>query len=313
MKKIHHDIEFMLLRKQLDRVSNMEERVYLLEKLVALNPRNPKNLTLRRKYRNEIETLRLKKGMKRRSAGSPYDGIHHKRQVVLLGETNTGKSTLLNALTGARTPVQESPFTTYHPEVHIITCKDVAIQVVEVPALYEGDSDAAKYRFIRNSDVLCVCSKTRQDLNVTMQQLVAYLVTLVDRPRLDDVTHKQRASDEPIEKPGFIASWGQAEEQEGLEIIGISDFDTISEKIYSLLNIKRIFCIRDGKTQENPPVFPADREVTVSEFIAAIDKRLLPGFRRARVVHADADAPLIQAAGLDYVLADGDTVEIFSP
>ncbi|UCC15940.1 MAG: 50S ribosome-binding GTPase, partial [Dehalococcoidales bacterium] len=122
MKKIHHDIEFTVLRKKLKNTGSIEQKISLLEQLVTLQPRNPKNLALRRKYREEMETLRLKKASKKSVTASPYDGIHYRRQVVIVGETNTGKSTLLNRLTGANVAVKDIPYTTYKPEVQMMTC-----------------------------------------------------------------------------------------------------------------------------------------------------------------------------------------------
>ena len=38
MKKVHHDIEFTKLRRRLDHVVSINEKIALLEQLVALNP-----------------------------------------------------------------------------------------------------------------------------------------------------------------------------------------------------------------------------------------------------------------------------------
>ena len=302
----------MKLRKKLDRVASIDEKIALLEQLVALNPRNPKNLALRKKYRESMETLRLKKGARKKVVGSPYDAIHYKRQVSLIGETNTGKSTLLNRLTGALTLIKESPFTTYQPEVQMMDCRDVSVQVVEVPALYADDSDAAKYRFIRNSDVLCICARTEEDLNLTARQLENYNVVLGSLLSLSGKPHKYRPNDEIVEKPALVAGWKTDMEGINLAIIDINDTESISENIYTLLNIKRIFHVRYGEIQGKPLVFSADEEVTVSDFIKSLDKRILESFKRARVIHSDTTMPREQIVGLDYKLIDGDTVELVS-
>ena len=249
MKKVHHDIEFMRLRKRLDRVGSIDEKIALFEQLVALNPRDPKNLALRRKYRETMETLRVKRRTRGRAAGSLYDAISYRRQVLLLGETNTGRSTLLARLTGSVIPVQEAPFTTHRPEVQMMYYEDVSIQVVEVPPLYVGDSDAAKYRFIRNSDVLCVCARTEEDVDVTVRQLENHFVILRDSPSPDGKKHKHRPSDEVIEKPALVAGWKTNMERVNLAVVDISDTESISKEIYALLNIKRIYYTRHGEIE----------------------------------------------------------------
>ena len=66
MKKIHHDIEFKRLRQGLSHTSSIGAKIALLRQLVALNPRNPKNLTLRKKFREDLEKLRVKRKLGRK-------------------------------------------------------------------------------------------------------------------------------------------------------------------------------------------------------------------------------------------------------
>ena len=311
MKKIHHDIEFTVQRKKLKNASSIDEKISLLERLVSLQPRNPKNLALRRKYREEMETLRLKKASKKSITVSPYDGIHYKRQVVITGETNTGKSTLLNRLTGANVSVKDTPYTTYKPEVQMMTCKGVTIQVVEVPALFSEDTDTAKYRFIRNSDVICMCVRNRDDYNSMIEQLKEYSIITVNGSLSID-NKQQKASGEIVEKPAVVVSWNLKIEVPNLTVLDINDKGSISDRIYKLLNIKRIFPALHGETQEHPRVFPAEQEVTVHDFINSLDKRLIKRFKRARIVRNDPSVPDTQSAGLEYKLDDGDIVEIVS-
>ena len=311
MKKIHHDIEFTVLTKKLKNTGSIEEKITLLEQLVALQPRNPKNLALRRKYREEMETLRLKKVSKKSIMVSPYDGIHFKRQAVLIGETNTGKSTLLKRLTGEAVEIKDTPYTTYKPEVQMMSVKGVSIQVVEIPALFSGDTDTAKYRFIRNADILCLCVKGRDDLDSVVGQLLEYSIIPVDEP-LSAEKKQQKGGTEIVEKPVIVASWNPATNVSGLSVFNINDKDSISEEIYRLFNIKCIYFVLHGEIQEHPRVFPAEHEVTVLDFINNIDKRLVKRFKRAKVIHNDPSTPDTLAAGLEYKLNEGDVVEIIS-
>ena len=310
MKKVHHDIEFTKLRKKLDHVGSMDEKISLLEQLVTLNPRDPKNLALRRKYKETIETLRVKRKTRGKTVGSPYDAISHKRQVLLVGETNTGRSTLLFRLTGSPIRIEETPFATYRPEVQMMYHKDVSIQIVEVPPLYIGDSDTAKYRFIRNSDVLCVCARTEDEVASTVRQLENHLVILRDSPPSNGKKHKHRPNNEVIEKPALIAGWKTDMEGVNLPVLDINDVESISTQIYTLLNIKRIYHMRYGEIQGKPLVFSADQEVTVFDFVGSLDKRMLENLKKTRVITSDTTMPGGQMVGPDYKLGDGDKVEL---
>lgn len=162
---IHHDIEFMKLRKKIRKAQSIGEKIEILEQIVSLNPRDPKNLTLRKKYKEELKLLKVKKRQKKKVTQSFYEQLRFKKQAILVGETNTGKSTLLPRLTGAKPAIGDFPFTTYKPEIGMMNYKDVAIQIIELPSLYRGGSDKKKYRFIRNSDVSCICIRTREQFN----------------------------------------------------------------------------------------------------------------------------------------------------
>jgi len=139
--RIHHDIEFMKLRKRIGKAKSIGEKIEVLEQLVGLNPRDPKNLSLRKKYREELRLLKVKKHQKKKVTQSFYEQIRFKKQTVLVGKTNTGKSTLLSRLTGSKPAIGDAPFTTYKPEIGIMNYKDVAIQIIELPSLYRDDSD----------------------------------------------------------------------------------------------------------------------------------------------------------------------------
>lgn len=74
-------------------------------------------------------------------------------------------------------------------------------------------------------------------------------------------------NDEILEKPAFVASWKTSMAGINLAVIDINCIELISDQIYSLLNIKRIFYVRHGEIQEKPLVFPADQEVIVFDII----------------------------------------------
>jgi ribosome-interacting GTPase 1 len=97
-----------------------------------------------------------------------------------------------------------------------------------------------------------------------------------------------------------------------LTVLDINDKDSISEEIYRLFNVKRIFPAMRGEIQEHPRIFPVKQEVTVHDFINSLDKRLTKRFKRAKIIHADSSVQDAQSAGLEYALNDGDIVEIIS-
>jgi hypothetical protein len=89
--------------------------------------------------RREIEEKRRKKA----GRGGPKFFIEKEgaAQVVILGLTKVGRSSLLAAVTNAKVEVSDYPFTTREPVPGMFTYEDIQFQMVEAPALFEGAAE----------------------------------------------------------------------------------------------------------------------------------------------------------------------------
>ena len=301
----NQDVAFSLLQEKLEHVTSERERQALLQQLVTLEPRGDRAQQTRARYKREIETLKRKAGSRDTHSDNPYEGIAHERQVVIVGETNAGKSALLERLTGCGAAISAAPFATYRPEIGMHVFRDVAFQIVEVPAIFRGEDHPRKYQFIRNADVLCIAARDEADADSTIATLGDHGVTVAGHP-VPRGEHRFRPRDEGIHKPGFIAAWTPFAYP--LPVGPAADSAAIGEAIYRLFGIIRIYSC-PGATAEGPPlVFPAG-VVTVGAFAAALDQRNARRYHRARIrgEHADFEG---QVVGMDHALYDGDRVTL---
>jgi len=301
----NQNIAFMLKREQLKHVSTEEERIEILQELVNLNPKDPRDLKLRAGYKKELGILRRKTGSKgRHMSFNPFDSFRYDQQVVIVGETNSGRSTLLRNLTDSRPDVTETPFTTYKPEVGLFTFNDIPIHMIEVPPLYEGDNDRKKGNFIRNSDVICIAARNKSDAERAISVLEDYLIIIYGN-HSESKKHKNRPNDEIIQKPTFIAAWDDFD-YDGCNTVDISSPEAVGEEIYRLLGIKRVYCVRDGKRDGSPLIFSKDQDVTVRDFVDRLGLNT-SRMKNARI-YGSLDIPDGRIIGMDYVLKDGDGV-----
>ncbi|MBS3057828.1 MAG: 50S ribosome-binding GTPase [Candidatus Diapherotrites archaeon] len=82
-------------------------------------------------------------------------------QIVLVGMPNSGKSSLLKALTGVEVQIAPFEFTTIKPEKGMMKFEQVQVQLVELPAIIQGSSEGKAngtqvISLARNADAVCL-------------------------------------------------------------------------------------------------------------------------------------------------------------
>lgn len=141
-----------------------EEKIKALEEAISCIPHHKHTEKMLRQLKKRLAQLRREleqrpvKGGRREEFSVEKEGA---AQVVLLGATNSGKSSLLAAITGAKPEIAEYPMTTRRPIPGMMVYEDVEIQVVELPAvLTDGlEETSMAYRSLgmaRNADLIAV-------------------------------------------------------------------------------------------------------------------------------------------------------------
>lgn len=115
------------------------ERLSLLKEMLRTIPKHKGTEHRQAEIKSRIKQLsaELSEGRKAGSRSGPELVIHPEgaAQVALVGAENTGKSALHARLTGSHAQVGAYPFTTQYPMPGMLEYEDVAIQVVDLPAV----------------------------------------------------------------------------------------------------------------------------------------------------------------------------------
>jgi len=143
-----------------------EEKLKALMEFLSAIPKHKGTENLVRQVRRQIAILRReieeKKRTKRRGGGPKFfvekEGA---AQIVILGLTNSGKSTLISTLTNAKPVISDIPYTTQTPVVGMMPYEDIQFQLVEAPALIEGASEGVAWGLktiglARNADAILI-------------------------------------------------------------------------------------------------------------------------------------------------------------
>lgn len=152
--------------------------------------------------------------------------------------TNSGRSSLLSILTGAKVRIADYPFTTKKPALGILDYEGVKLQIVEVPALFpditSSKTGPQTLSVIRNADaILLVIDLTRnplEQMKILLSELEESGIKINKKPPLVK-----------IKKTGMG----------GIQILGLQFYDGQKEDLIDLLHESNIYnsVIRiEGKT-----------------------------------------------------------------
>jgi ribosome-interacting GTPase 1 len=166
-----------------------EEKMKAIEEFLSAVPKHKGTERLREWATKRLAELREEIEERKRKRGSRVSFFIEKEgdiQVVVAGPPNTGKSLLVNKLTGARTIVADYPFSTTHPVPGMFRYNDVYFQLIDTPPLTRGVYLRKVVGLVRNADgVLLVLDATRDfisDLREVLDLLREEGVLLV-KPR----------------------------------------------------------------------------------------------------------------------------------
>lgn len=193
-------------------------------------------------------------------------------RLALVGTTNSGKSTLLNQLTGAKAETAPYPFTTKMPEVGVMDYHGVKIQIIEIPGVVPRFSQTKMgptfLSLIKTADLIVLLFNTPEEK------------TLLDK-ELDDI---------------------------GVEWIIYTHQEHFQDILWRRLGLLRVYTKQPGKKQEDRPM-ALRKGSLVKDLAVTVHKDFLKRFRFARVYGPSAKFDG-QTVGLDHPLQDTDVVEI---
>ncbi|MBU5558019.1 MAG: TGS domain-containing protein [Candidatus Aenigmatarchaeota archaeon] len=250
-----------------------EEKIAALEEMLATIPKHKGTEHMQAEIRGKLAKLRGQKSSKvaRTTITISKEGD---AQIVILGPTQTGKSTLLAQLTNAKPKISDVPYTTTKPEVGVSEWKGVKFQLIEIPSTFTP----SMMSITANADGIVVVLDPRRNLDE-------------QRDEIRKLFSKFR-----IQKPH-------------IEIIGRTEIDAeyLKSSIWKMLGLIRIYTKEPGKKPETKALV-LKAGATVKDAASAIHKDFLKFFKFAKVWGSAKYAG--ERVGLDYKLKDGDILEI---
>ena len=190
-------IEFDKAKKKYEEARTPQEKLVALQEMQKHAPSHKGGENLRADISRKIAHIKKTLEKQREQAKKVTKGAslsvrkEGAGQIVIVGAANSGKSTLLKALTGAEVQIASFPFTTKKPEVGVINFKGARIQMVEIPALVEGSSrgkfqGAQLLSIIRNADAVVLLLTSMDEFEMLVNELrQANILLNQARPKIE--------------------------------------------------------------------------------------------------------------------------------
>jgi len=123
-----------------------KEKIRLLQEFLALVPKHKGTEKLCKQTKRQIATLRREiEEKKQRKVGTGGPKFFFEKegaaQIVILGPTKVGRSSLLASITNAKVEISDYPFTTLEPTLGMFPFEDIQFQIIEAPPLLEGAAE----------------------------------------------------------------------------------------------------------------------------------------------------------------------------
>jgi ribosome-interacting GTPase 1 len=154
-----------------------EEKILAVERMLAVMPKHKGTDGLKADLRRKLSKLR--EAATQKKPGKHSDTFHVPRtgagQIVLLGLPNTGKSSIVGALTNAKVTVADFPFATSAPVPGMAKYEDVQIQLVDTPPITADYVSPGQVGTYRNCDLIGIVIDLSADVEEQMLVCLDFL------------------------------------------------------------------------------------------------------------------------------------------
>jgi ribosome-interacting GTPase 1 len=317
--------EYFKAEKWFREATTTEEKILALEQMLSVMPKHKGTDHLKADLRRKLS--KLKEAPVQKGKGKHVDIFHVPRsgsgQIALIGTPNSGKSSIVGALTNAKVNVADFPFATTAPVPGMMTFEDVQIQLIDTPPITADFISPGQVGTYRNCDVIGIVIDLSTDVE---EQLGICLDFLESRKLLIDAeTSVVDEHGNALAKKAFcictksdIAKAGaigvlKEKCKYPFEFVEISTttgagLDKLSAAFFSLLGIIRIYAKPPGKPADMSDPFTLPAGANVMDLAGAIHRELAGKLKFARIWGTGVyDGQNVQR---NHILNDKDIIEL---
>jgi ribosome-interacting GTPase 1 len=321
--------EYLAADRKFKEATTPQQKLAALEEMLATIPKHKGTEKMQANLKSRIAKMRVETQRRKGAARSrPFYHVEREGagQIVLVGAPNTGKSSVLAALTHAAPEIADYPFTTRVPLSGMAAFEDLQIQLVDLPPISAEFSEGWLYAIIRAADgALVVVDLADPDILASTERVLQFLaaanVKLVAPGVL--AAGRARAQGEvpaifvaaKLDAPGARDALDIFKEFYGnrLPVLPVSaeqdvNLAELRKTMFTMLGVIRVYSKKPGQKPDLHVPYVLRRGTAVLEAAAVVHKDFAERLKYARLWRRGSSEG--QMVGRDHPLEDGDILEL---
>lgn len=321
--------QYLEAEKKFREAGTVPEKIECLEEMLRLIPKHKATEKMQAQLKAKLSKLR-------EEAQKPGGGKHGPSfliekqgagQIILLGPPNSGKSSLIKALTGAEPEIGDYPFTTRAPAPYMMKFENVKVQMIDTPPIAADIPDSALVEMIKVADAaLIIVDAADADSPGMLETIFGRLrekrIEFIRDGFVPPAGEEIRA----FRKKTILAAAKADRDGAGdgiealkffyealLPVLPVSaatgaGLEDLRRNLFAVLHVIRVHSKIPGKKAELDSPFILPRGSDVRRVAAAVHKDFVEKLAYARLWRGAAIAGMM--VNRDFELEDGDVIEL---
>ncbi|OGJ22080.1 hypothetical protein A3K73_06550 [Candidatus Pacearchaeota archaeon RBG_13_36_9] len=302
---INANYEYMNAEARYLAAKSDEEKLACLEEMLRTMPKHKSAETLNKNIKTRYKKLKGKletEKKKKKSSGKKLGIKKAEMQAVIIGLTNTGKSSLLSCLTNAQSEAADYSYTTKTPVLGTLHYGGAKIQLIDMPAI---ENELCDLGVVNTADTLLIMITAVEQL----KQIEPFLsraskTRIIIFNKIDTLNENEKRkayANLQSKKYNFLLISCKTKES----------IEQLKDKIFQSFNKIRVYTKEPGKpADKNEPII-----LLQNSTVKDAAEKILHGFslkiKQAKVTGPSSKFPN-QKVGSDHVLKDRDIIEFYT-
>jgi ribosome-interacting GTPase 1 len=291
--------EYIAAEGEYLKAKSLEERIEKLKKMISYAPAHKSGENLRAQLKTRLKKLLEQKEKSKKSGKASRAGIKKEdMQAIIIGKTNSGKSSLLNALTNAKSEISHSFFSTLSPRIGMVNYDDANIQVIENPAV---ESEYYDRGLTYTADVILLLVNSLEELKDIEKIIGEYnkkkIIVFNKIDLLNENEKRKIKSTLQSKRYDFVII-------SSLKGLGLEE---LKEKMFRSFEKVRIYTKEPGKEKSTRPII-LEPGATAKDVAEKILKGFSEKVKETKIWGPSSKFPG-QIVGLNHKLKDLDIIE----